>query len=219
MLNNVNREKDITISNKTTIKQLQAYFFTGVLVITPIAITLYIAYSFLIFVDSVVTPIIPPDYNPNTYLPFALPGLGLIIAVLFFIKIGWFARNFLGQTIIKVSEYIVDRIPILSPIHKAIKQALQTLMTDQTKAFREAVLLEFPRKGTWVVGFVTGSVADEFKKLSPNDEMLNVYVPTAPLPTQGFLLFVPRRKLVSLNMKVDEAIKMIVTGGIVTPTT
>ena len=196
--------------------RLRGYLLAGILVTAPIAITIYLTYNFLLWVDSKVTPLIPPGYNPNGYLPISMPGLGLVVAVVFFILVGWFAKNIFGRLIINVSESIVHRLPIIRAIYKGIKQVFETVMGNQAQAFKEVVMFEFPRKGVWAMGFVTSTTKGEVQRLTA-EEVVNVFYPTTPNPTSGFLIFVPRKELIFLDMKVDEAIKMIVSGGILTP--
>lgn len=198
------------------IVRLRGYFLAGVLVTAPISITLYLTWAFLMFVDSKVTPLIPYQYNPNSYLPFSMPGLGLIVAVTFFILVGWFARNVLGRLLISVSEYVVHRVPVIRTIYAALKQIFETVMTSQSQAFREVVMFEYPRKGIWALGFVTGQTKGEVQRLT-DEEVVNVFLPTTPNPTSGFLLFIPRKDLRIMTMTVEEGIKMIVSGGIITP--
>lgn len=202
---------------KTLGARVRRWFLTGILVTAPIGITLYLAWIFLVFVDSKVTPLIPYQYNPNTYLPFSMPGLGLLIAVVFFIIVGWFARNIFGRIVIRVSEAILDRLPVVRTIYYALKQIFETLMTSKSQAFREVVLFEYPRKGVWALGFVTGVTAGEPKRML-NSDYVNVYLPTTPNPAQGFLLFVPRHELIPMKMTIEEGLKMAVSGGIIAPT-
>ncbi|MBI4030811.1 MAG: DUF502 domain-containing protein [Proteobacteria bacterium] len=204
------------VSSRGVFARLRAYLLAGILVTAPIAITVYLTYGFLLWVDSKVTPLIPPHYNPNSYLPFSMPGLGLIIAVVFFIMVGWFAKNFLGRMIIGVSENIVHRLPVIRAIYKALKQIFETVMTSQSQAFRDVVMFEYPRKGSWALGFVTGVTKGEVQRLT-DTEVVNVFLPTTPNPTSGYLLFLPRKDLVFMKMSVEEGIKMIVSGGIITP--
>lgn len=204
------------ISSRGVFARLRAYLLAGILVTAPIAITVYLTYGFLLWVDSKVTPLIPPHYNPNFYLPFSMPGLGLIIAVVFFIMVGWFAKNFLGRLIINVSENIVHRLPVIRAVYKAIKQVFETVMTSQSQAFRDVVMFEYPRQGSWALGFVTGITKGEVQRLT-DTEVVNVFLPTTPNPTSGYLLFLPRKDLVFMKMSVEEGIKMIVSGGIITP--
>lgn len=198
------------------ILRLRGYFLAGVLVTAPISITLYLTWLFLVFVDSKVTPLIPDQYSPDNYLPFSMPGLGLVIAVTFFITVGWLAKNVFGRMVINMSEYVVRRLPIVRSLYGATKQIFETVMTSQSQAFREVVMFEYPRRGIWCLGFVTGISKGEIQRLT-DDEVVNIFVPTTPNPTSGFLLFVPRQDLTVLEMSVEEGIKLIVSGGIITP--
>lgn len=200
----------------TFLGRLRNYFFAGILVTAPITITLYVTWGFLKFLDKKITPMIPEVVNPNTYLPLYIPGLGLIIAVVFFVIVGWFTRNFFGKLLVRMSEYIVHRVPVISNIYGAIKQIFETVMASQSDAFKEVVMLEYPRKGCWVLGFVTGKTKGEVQSITKKD-MVNVFVPTTPNPTSGFLLFLPHKDVTFMNMSVEEGIKMIVSGGIITP--
>ncbi|HEY8191120.1 MAG TPA: DUF502 domain-containing protein [Alphaproteobacteria bacterium] len=195
--------------------RLRDYLFAGIIVTAPIFITCYVTMAFLDWVDSKVTPLVPPHYNPNTYLPFSLPGLGLIIAIVFFILVGWFARNFLGRLLFRIAEGIMHRMPVVRVMYKALKQVFETVMTNQSQAFREVVMLEYPRPGCWALGFVTGVTKGEVQRLA-GTEVVNVFLPMTP-PTGGFLLFLPRSALIPMKMTVEEGIKMLVSGGIITP--
>ena len=202
---------------KTTfLGRIRNYLFAGILVTAPIAITIYVTWGFLKFLDRKITPLIPVDYNPNTYLPVEIPGLGLIVAVTFFVVVGWLARNFFGRLIVRISENIVERVPVVNTIYGAIKQIFETVMASQSDAFKEVVMFEYPRKGIWVMGFVTGQTKGEVQTLT-DTETVNVFLPTTPNPTSGFLLFVPKKDVTYMKMSVEEGIKMIVSGGILTP--
>ena len=196
--------------------RIRTYFLAGILVTAPISITVYLTWVFLQFVDNKITPLIPIEYNPNAYLPFSLPGLGLIIAIAFFIVVGWFARNFMGRLLIRVSEYVVDRMPVIRTLYSAIKQIFETVMASQSQAFRDVVMLEYPRKGVYSIGFVTGTSRGEVQEATKK-ETINVFVPTTPNPTSGYLLFVPKAELIYLDMTVEEGVKLVVSAGIITP--
>lgn len=204
------------VTKITLLGKLKGFFLAGILVTAPISITVYVTWGFLNFLDSKITPLIPAAYNPNTYLPFSMPGLGLLIAVIFFISVGFITRNFLGRLLVRVSEYIVERLPVISTIYGAVKQIFETVMASQSDAFKEVVMFEYPRKGLWVMGFVTGLTKGEVQALT-STEVVNVFLPTTPNPTSGFLLFVPKKDLTFMKMGVEEGIKMIVSGGIITP--
>lgn len=198
------------------IARLRRYLLTGILVTAPISITVYLTYIFLTFVDSKVVHLLPGEWYDALYGNTTIPGLGLIIVVAVFISIGWFATNFLGRLIIRISEYIVDSMPIVRNIYGAIKQILETIMASQSNAFREVVMLEYPRKGVWSIGFVTGTSSGEIQEKT-EAETVNVFVPTTPNPTSGYLLFVPKTELKYLEMSVEEGVKLVVSAGIITP--
>jgi uncharacterized membrane protein len=197
-------------------QRIRAYFFAGILVIAPISITLYLAWLFIGFVDDRVTPLLPAKYNPETYLPFALPGLGLVILVLVLVLVGALAAGFLGRVWTRISEQMLDRMPVIRNIYSALKQILETVFADHSAAFREAVLVEYPRRGIWAIAFITGRTEGEVQSIT-EEECVNIFLPTTPNPTSGYLLFVPKKDLVSLSMTVEEAIKMVISGGIITP--
>jgi uncharacterized membrane protein len=196
--------------------RLRAYFLAGIVITAPISITFYLTWLFIRFVDSRVTPLIPAKFNPETYLPFALPGLGLVVIVVALTLIGMVTAGFFGRLIMRFYEGLLARMPVLSSIYNAIKQIIETVMAQQSGAFRQAVLVEYPRRGIWAVGFLTGTTRGEVQQRT-EEELINVFLPTTPNPTSGFLLFVPRKDIVALEMTVEEALKMVISGGIVTP--
>ncbi len=204
------------VSKKTIMAKLRNYFLAGVVVTAPIAITTFIVWKFLEFLDEKITPFIPYSYNPNTYLPFNIPGFGLIITVVFFIVVGWFTRNFLGRLMVRWSEYIVERVPVINKIYVAIKHVMETITSSHSDAFKEVVMFEYPKKDIWVIGFVTGVSKGEVQEKT-SDETINIFVPTTPNPTSGFLLFIPKKDLIYMDMSVEEGIKLVVSGGIITP--
>lgn len=197
-------------------QRMRAYFFAGILVTAPLFITGYVAWLFVNFVDDKITPLIPPAYNPETYLPFALPGLGLVILFCGLSLIGMLMAGFMGRLFIRFSEGLLNRMPVIRSVYNAVKQILETVLAQQSNAFREAVLVEYPRRGIWAIAFITGATEGEVQGITA-DECINIFLPTTPNPTSGFLLFVPRQDLISLSMSVEEAIKMVISGGIVTP--
>ena len=196
--------------------RLRTYFLAGILVTAPISITFYLAWLFIAFVDRQVTPLIPEAYNPTTYLPFALPGLGLLIVVVFLILVGALTAGFLGRYVVRTGERLLAHMPVIRSLYGAVKQIFETVLAQQSKAFREAVLVEYPRRGVWAIAFITGRTEGEVQNLV-EEETINIFLPTTPNPTSGFLLFVPKKELVPLAMSVEEAIKMVISGGIVTP--
>ena len=175
------------------IARLKKYLFTGILVTGPVALTFWIVFSLVKLFDQLVTPLIPIYLNPNTYPPRDIPGLGLIVLTIFLVFVGAITANFFGSWILKQTDTFISKIPLIKTFYKTIKQILETILKTNSQAFRDAVLVEYPRKGAWVIGFT----------------------PTTPNPTSGFLLMIPKKDLKYLNVSVDEAIKTIVSAGII----
>jgi uncharacterized membrane protein len=196
--------------------RLRTYFFTGIVITAPIGITIYLTYVFVDFVDANVTPLIPARYNPETYLPFSVPGLGLFVAVLVLILIGFLTANFLGRSFLHFGERIVSRMPVVRTVYTALKQIMETVLAQSSTSFREVVLLEYPRKGIWAIAFVTSEVKGEVA-VQNDDAMISVFLPTTPNPTSGFLLFVPKKDLKFLDMSVEEGVKLVISAGMIWP--
>jgi uncharacterized membrane protein len=196
--------------------RLRAYFFAGVLVTAPMAITFWLAWQVISWVDRSVKPLIPAKYNPETYLPFSVPGIGLIVLFVFLTVVGAFAAGVVGRLLLRISERILARMPVIRSVYGAVKQIFETVLANQSSAFREVVLIEYPRRGLWALAFITGTTQGEVQEIT-EDEVINVFMPTTPNPTSGFLLFIPKKDMTVLSMSVEEGIKMVVSGGIVTP--
>lgn len=196
--------------------RLRNYFLAGILVTAPIGITVYLVWTFVDMVDGWVTPLIPPRYNPQTYLPFGVPGFGVVVAIVGLILVGALTANVLGRLFVHTGERILARMPVVRGLYSAVKQLTETVFGKQSTAFREVVLVEFPRRGLWSLGFITGVTKGEIQEMT-DDEVVNIFVPTTPNPTSGFLMFLPKGDLVRLSMTVEEGIKMVISGGIVSP--
>ena len=205
-----------TVSAKKAIPRIRRYFLAGFLVTAPLGITVLIAWWIINFIDEWVTPLVPTKYNPETYLPFSLPGLGLLILFIALTLIGALTAGLMGRWVVRTGERILNRMPVVRSVYSAIKQIFETILAQQSNAFREAVLIEYPRRGIWAIGFITGTTKGEVQSLTL-EETVNIFLPTTPNPTSGFLLFVPREEVVPLDMSVEEAVKMVISGGIVTP--
>ncbi len=189
-------------------------FFTGVIVAIPIAAT-FLAVSWVVSkIDANVFRIIPARLNPETYLGFAIPGLGLIISVILLFLLGIIASNFIGRSLIKSGEKLLDRVPVVSPVYNSLKQIVQTVAAQKDRAFRDVCLIEYPKKDVWAIGFVTADLTGEPAK-ALGDDMVCVFVPTTPNPTSGFLLFVKKDSIQILDMTPEEGAKMIISGGMV----
>ncbi|MBK8175764.1 MAG: DUF502 domain-containing protein [Rhodospirillales bacterium] len=196
--------------------RLRAYFFAGILVTAPISITIYLAWLFVSFVDARVTPLLPARFNPESYLPFAVPGLGLLIVIVALTLIGASTAGYFGRALTRFFDTLLARMPVIRSVYGAIKQIVETVLAKKSSAFRQAVLIQYPRYGIWTIGFLTGVTEGEVQAVTQS-QVINVFVPTTPNPTSGFLLFVPRAEVVPLAMSVEDALKMVVSGGIVTP--
>ena len=193
--------------------RIRSWFFTGILVTAPVLLTVYITWATIQLIDGQVVNLLPVLKDWNT---LQIPGVGLVIGVILITLIGALAAGFLGRWIIRLGESLLNRMPVVRTIYGASKQILETIISSQSDAFREVVLVEYPRKELWVIGFVTGGTKGEVRRLVDKD-MVNVFVPTTPNPTSGFLLFCPRSEVIFMQMSVEEAVKLVVSGGIVTP--
>ncbi|XDZ66949.1 DUF502 domain-containing protein [Alphaproteobacteria bacterium LSUCC0684] len=195
---------------------LRRWFLAGFLVTAPILLTGYLTWLIIGIIDGYVSNFLPENLNPQTYVDFPLPGFGLIIGGLTIIIIGALTTGFLGRSLLRFGERMLNGVPVIRSVYGATKQIMETVMASQSDAFREVVLIEYPRRGIWAIGFVTGTTRGEVQNMS-KEQLVNVFVPTTPNPTSGFLLFFPREDLITLEMGVEEAVKMVVSGGIVTP--
>jgi len=193
--------------SNTLITKLRNYFITGVVVLVPIGITLYLVKFFI----SISSKIIPSEINPNSYLPFSIPGLEILLAVLLITFIGSLSLSFIGKKFLQLFNDLLKKIPILRTIYSAIGQMAETL-APQNKSKKSVVLIEYPRKGTWAVGFATKDNSGEISKKTKK-KLVNVFVPTTPNPTSGFLLMFPKDEIIYLDMSFEEASKFIVSAG------
>ena len=193
----------------------RGYFITGLLIWVPLVITLWVLNLIVSTMDQSLA-LLPQGLHPRTLLGRDIPGLGMLLTLLVIFVTGLLTRNFLGQRLIRLWEALVSRIPIVNSIYSSVKQVSDTLFSPGGKAFRKALLVQYPRAGSWTIAFQTGTPADEVAAHVGGD-MISVYVPTTPNPTSGFFLMMPRAEVVELKMSVDEALKYVVSMGVVTP--
>lgn len=200
------------------LRWLRNSFLTGIVVATPVAVTIALIWSFVRVVDRVVKPLIPEAYNPETYLPgdYTIPGLGVAIAVLLLTIIGALAANLFGRTLIGMGERLLDSVPLVRNVYGALKQIVETVFSGKQNSFKEVVLIEYPMKGLWVVAFVSAE-GNETLKENISEDVIGLFVPTTPNPTSGFLLYTPRANTISIDMSVEEAAKLIISFGMVSP--
>lgn len=199
--------------------RIRNYFLTGFVVTAPLAITAYLAWSFIGWVDSWVKPYIPARYNPDNYLPFAVPGFGLIVAVILITLVGFLTANFIGRTIVSYGEYLLDRMPFVRSIYRALKQIFETVLSNKSEVFKKVGLIEYPRRGAWAIVFISSERQSEVNSKIEQDtpDSVAVFLPSTPNPTTGFLMYVPRTDLIELSMSVEEAAKLVISAGLVTP--
>ena len=201
---------------KSFLQRLKTYFITGLVVASPVGITIYLALAFINLIDRNVKPLIPAAYNPETYLPFPLPGIGLVFLFLMLTVLGFFAANFLGRTLIRIGEKILNHMPVVRSVYNTLKQIFETVISENKGSFQEVVLIEYPRKGLWAIAFISGENKGEIQRKMA-DDVVNVFLPTTPNPTSGFLLFVPRKDIIRLDMTPDEGAKYVISAGLVDP--
>jgi uncharacterized membrane protein len=197
--------------------RLRNYFLTGIVVAAPVGITIYITWTFVHWVDSRVKPLIPNVYNPDNYLPFSVPGVGLLFAILVLTLLGFLTASLVGRTIVSYGENLVDRTPFVRNIYRGLKQLFQTVLSQSSRSFQKVVLVEYPTKGVWRVGFVATRARGEVSMRLQGEEPYAVFIPNTPNVTAGFLVFVPRREAIELDMSVEEAAKMLISAGLVVP--
>lgn len=198
------------------LRWLRNSFLTGIVVALPVTVTVWLIFLVVNFVDGTIKPLIPERYNPESYLPFALPGLGVVIAVVALTLLGALAANFFGRTLISIGERFLNSVPLVRNIYGAVKQIAETVFSSSKTSFKEVVLVEFPTKGSYAVGFVSSNARGQVRD-SVGEDTIGVFVPTTPNPTSGFLLFTPRSRTTPLDMSVEEAAKLIISFGLVTP--
>jgi uncharacterized membrane protein len=196
---------------KSIYLKIRNYFFTGIVVLIPISFTLYLS-KFLINIS---TKIIPSGLNPNSYLPYSIPGLEILITIIFITIIGGLSLSFIGKKFLQIIDDLFKRIPILRTIYSALGQMTESF-TKQNDGKKSVVLIEYPRKGSWAVGFATKKNEGEIKSKTSKD-LINVFIPTTPNPTSGFLIMFPKDELIYLDMSFEEASKFIVSAGTSTP--
>jgi len=195
---------------------LRNSFFTGIVVATPVTVTAWLVYAFVSFADRAVKPLVPRAFNPESYLDFAIPGLGLLVAILMLTMLGALAANILGRSMLRLGERVVGRVPFVRNIYNTLKQLIETVFSQNQNSFKEVVLIQYPRQGLWVLGFITTEATGEVGEHLGSDHIA-VFVPSTPNPTSGFMVFLPRADVTVLKMSVEEGAKLIISAGIVTP--
>lgn len=201
--------------------RLRNYFLAGIIIVGPIAATIYLINWVIQLADQHIKPLVPAVYLPETYLPFAIPGIGIFFGVAGLTVIGALAANLFGRSLISYGEMVLDRMPIVRNIYRALKQIFESVVSASgpQKSFQKVGLIEFPSKGLWSIVFVTGEATGEVGKVQPGGEtdLLTVFMPTGIVPPTGFICFVPRRNVTYIDMSVEDAAKVVISAGMVTP--
>ncbi len=193
---------------------IRNHFLAGVAVAIPIAVTVFLIGGVVVKVDGFVKPLIPPEFNPDTYLKFPVPGIGLLISFVTLWFLGVIATNFFGARLLRLGENLLGRVPIVRPVYGTLKQIVAAVTSQKDRAFQEVCLIEYPRKGLFAIGFITKELGGAPARVLQNG-YVSVFVPTTPNPTSGFLLFAKRTDLEVLDMTVEEGIKMVISSGVV----
>lgn len=198
--------------------RLRSSFLTGIVVIAPIGLTIWLIWTLMGWVDGVVLPLVPDRFQPEPYIGINLRGVGIIFFLVFTVVIGWIAKGLLGRSLIRWGESIVNRMPVVRSIYSGVKQIAETVFAQSERSFEKACLIEYPRKGIWAVGFVSTKAKGEVARMAPTEEdLISVFVPTTPNPTSGFLLFFPKSDVIELQMGVEDAAKLVISAGLVYP--
>jgi uncharacterized membrane protein len=197
--------------------RIRNYFLTGLIVTGPVAITLWLAWSFVTWVDDFMRPFIPVAYRPETYLPVHVPGTGLIVAFVSLTLLGFLTANLVGRTLVEFGEEILNRMPIIRPIYKSLKQIFETLFSKSGSTFRKVGLVEFPAPGMWSLIFLSQPPSKDIAARLPDTEHVSAFMPCTPNPTTGFFFFVPRRAIIDLDLSVEAAMTLLMSAGMVQP--
>ena len=201
-------------------------FLTGVVVIAPVGLTVWLVWTVIGWIDGFVLPFVPSQYQPEVILQAILGedvrvnirGLGVVFFLVFTTFIGWIAKGLLGRTFIRSAENLVNRMPVVRSVYSGVKQIAETVFAQADRSFEKACLIEYPRRGIWAIGFISTTAKGEVSKRSGSGQkMQSIFVPTTPNPTSGFLLFFPAEDVIELDMSVEDAAKLVISAGLVNP--
>jgi uncharacterized membrane protein len=203
---------------RTLFGSLRSSFLTGLVVIAPIWLTIWLMWSVIGWIDGWVLPFVPGKFRPEQYIGINLRGVGVIIFLVFTVIVGWLAKGLIGRSLLRWGEGLVDRMPVVRSVYNGLKQIAETVFAQTDTSFDTACLIEYPRKGIWAIAFVSTAAKGEIAQSIPADDAkVSVFLPTTPNPTSGFLLFVPRSEIIELDMTVEDAAKLVISAGLVYP--
>ena len=198
--------------------QLRGSFLTGLVVIAPVGLTIWLIWTVIGWIDGVVLPLVPQQFRPDQYIGINLRGVGVIIFLIFTIIVGWVAKGIIGRSLIRYAESLVDRMPVVRSIYSGIKQISETVFAQTERSFEKACLVQYPRKGIWAIGFISTEARGEVaRKAETSGRLLSVFIPTTPNPTSGFLLYFPEEDVIELDMSLEDAAKLVISAGLVYP--
>ena len=203
---------------KGLIASLRDSFLTGIVVIAPVGLTVWLIWSLVGWVDSFVLPLVPDNLQPEQYIDVNLRGVGVVFFLVFTIIVGWIAKGLIGRSLINFGEGLVDRMPVVRSVYSGVKQIAETVFAQSERSFEKACLIEYPRRGIWAIGFISTDTKGEVAEKTTSEEgMVSIFVPTTPNPTSGFLLFFPKEDIIELDMTIEEAAKLVISAGLVYP--
>jgi uncharacterized membrane protein len=223
MTDNKDKSQPVQLPQKSghLFPRLRNYFLTGLVIAAPLFLTVYITRTFVEWIDGMVVPLIPGPYRFDERLPFAIPGFGVLVALVLITLMGFLTANFIGRRLLLAGESLLGRMPIIRNLYGGLKQVFETVVSRPANAFKQVALIEYPRDGTWSLAFIAadarGSIGDHVTGGDPDEESVSVFLPTSPNPTNGFLFFVKKSELVLLDMTVEDALKMIISAGLLSP--
>jgi uncharacterized membrane protein len=197
--------------------RLRTYFLTGLVVAGPLAITAWLIWTVVNWFDDVVTPLIPPMYRPESYLPWPIPGTGLVIALVALTLLGFLTANFAGRKFVELGEALLNRMPIVRPLYRTTKQIFETLFSKSGSSFRKVALVQFPQPGMWSMVFISTQPSAEIARHLRGEDYISVFLPCTPNPTTGFFFFVQRKDLIELDLGVEAAMSLVISAGMVQP--
>lgn len=202
--------------------RLRRYFLTGLVIAAPLAITASVTWWFINLIDGMVKPLIPNSYLPDSYLPFPIPGLGIIIGLIGLTLLGFLTANLVGRTLIEAGEALLNRMPVVRSLYKGVKQVFETIFSQSGTSFRKVGMVQFPQPGMWSIVFIAQEAAPEIAgKLpdgqEPGDEQIGVFLPCTPNPTTGFFFYLPRKEVIELSISVEDGAKLIMSAGLIQP--
>jgi len=198
--------------------RLRRYFFTGLVLAAPLAITGSVTWWFVNLIDGWVKPLIPNAYLPDAYLPFPIPGVGLVIGVLGLTLLGFLTANLVGRTLVEAGETLLHRMPVVRSLYKGVKQVFETIFSQSGTSFRKVGMVQFPQPGMWSIVFIAQEAAPDIgSRLPDGDQQIGVFLPCTPNPTTGFFFYLPRREVVELSISVEDGAKLIMSAGLIQP--